>query len=216
MPVESRLRAALAEQAAEVRVDAEQPLQRLHQRRARRLAGLWASAVATAMVVAVGAAAVLVPESDRPEPTGPGQGEHAEPTPRAFPLGRYVREVTAGEALADGFPRAEVRHLFDGDERVQVVMTFRRVSEFRAERNGWVVSFVDQDGQRRIRDGGSFTVGTDGELDIASKWIDCLGCGYHFDWALERGRLTLEATPLTQPRAMAALLEGGTWLRQRG
>ena len=158
---------------------------------------------------------MLAPDPGRPEPAGPGQGEHADPTPRAFPLGRYVRDVTAEEALADGFPRAEVRHLFGGGERVRVVMRFREASDFAARKNGWVVWFVDQDGQRRIRDGGSFSVGSDGELDIASKLIDCFGCGYHFDWTLERGRLALEATPETQPREMSALLEGGTWLRQR-
>lgn len=215
MPVESRIRSALAEQAAEVRVDVEQPLERVHERRARRLAAQWVGSVAGVVVGAVVAAAVLVPEPEPPEPAGPGQEDSSGVTLPTFPLGRYAREVTVAEALADGFPRAEVRHLFEGDERVRVVMTFRQVSEFGAHRNGWVVSFTDQDGQRRICDGGSFTVGADGGLDIASKWIDCYGCGYHFDWDVERGRLSLETSPETQPREMAALLEGGTWLRQR-
>src|SRR5687768_6423536 len=113
MPVESRIRAALAEQAAGVRVDAEQPLQKVHQRRARRLTAQWVGAAAAVVAVAVGAT-VLTPEPGRHEPAGPGQEDSSGVTPRTFPLGRYGREVTADEALADGFPRAEVRHLFDG------------------------------------------------------------------------------------------------------
>ena len=91
-------------------------------------------------------------------------------------------------------------------------MVFREQRDSQTGLNGWVVGFVDDDGQRRIRDGGGYFY-DDGELTIVSKWIGCLGCNYHFTYEVDHGRLTMATPPDTQQHAMTALLEGGPWQR---
>ncbi|WP_432478962.1 hypothetical protein [Nocardioides sp. GXQ0305] len=214
MLVEDRLRTALADQAATVRAEAEGPLALVRRRRNRRLTG-WAAGAAAALVTVVATTAVLVARPlEQPEPAGP-PAHREDPPARAFPLGTYARDLAADEARAAGFGRAEVRHLFGGGEQVTVLMTFRSPSESQPRRNAWVVRFVGGDGERRVRDGGDFQVGDDGELDITSLSIECFGCVYHFDWSLQQNRLILDATAEARSPAMQALLDGGTWERQR-
>ena len=157
MPLEERLRHALTDQAASVRVDVEGPLAQVHRRRGR--AAGWKAAAAAAAVVAVvaGTTAVLGTgaRASRSVRTAPNEPTSAPVDP--VPVGTYARSVTVDEAHDAGFPRGEVRHLFDGGEQVRVLMRFRDPRHLRAGRNSWFVRFVDEDGQRRVRDGGDST-----------------------------------------------------------
>ena len=214
MPLEERLRHALTDQAASVRVDVEGPLAQVHRRRGR--AAGWKAAAAAAAVVAVvaGTTAVLGTEPERPAPSeAPNEPTSAPVDP--VPVGTYSRSVTVDEAHDAGFPRGEVRHLFHGGEQVRVLMQFRDPRHLRAGRNSWFVRFVDDDGRSRVRDGGTYYYGNDGELTIVSRWIDCLGCNYHFTFDVEHGQLSLETTPGSQAYMVATLLEGGAWQRLR-
>ena len=217
MPSEARIRSALAEQAAEVRVDVEQPLERVHQRRARRVAAQWAGSVAAVVAGAVVAAAVLVPEPGRPEPAGPGQEDRSGVTQRTIPAARYSRTVTDDEVLEAGLPRGEVAELFGEAGRARVELVFRTGPDRNPEADGWALWFVDAQGERRIGDRGYYFYG-DGErydataLVLVGMWRG--GFHYVLSWELEAGSLVFEPVPEGPTRATTALLGDGTWERQ--
>lgn len=215
MPVEERLRSTLVQAATDLRLEAEGPLERVRRRRTRRLTQLWAGVVATAVVGALGVSTLVTTAEQRPAPLAPSVDERADSSQRTIPPGTYSRQLTAEDALAAGFPPGEVRWLFGGGDRALAVMVFRRQLDPQTGLNAWRLWFVDEAGDRRIRDGGGHYYADDGELTVSSKWIECMGCTSHFTWDLERGRLSLTATPETQPRVVPALLEGGPWRQVR-
>ena len=213
MPVEERLRSTLADQAATVRADVEGPLEQVHRRRRRRVTAWSVGGAAAVVALVAGVAVVVAPEPERPVPLAPPGKQNDAPAAPILPSGTYTRQVGVDEARAAGFARGEVRHLFDGGEEVTVVMAFLEKRDPQTGLTGWRVWFVDEDGGRRIRDGGGY-FNADGEVTVVSKSINCLGCNYHFTWELRRGRLVLDATTDTQPRPMTRLLEDGAWQRR--
>ena len=217
MPSEARIRSALAEQAAEVRVDVEQPLERVHQRRTRRLAAQWAGSVAAVVTGAVVAAALLVPDLGRPEPAAPGQEDRSGVTQRTIPLTTYTRRITDDEVLEAGFPPEEVDDLFGEAGRARVELVLHTRPDRNPGADGWALWFVDAQGERRIGDRGYYFYG-DGErydataLVLVGMWRG--GFHYVLSWELEAGSLVFEPTPQGPTRATTALLGDGTWERQ--
>ena len=217
MPVEERLRSALVDQADQVRVDVEQPLENVRRRRRRRVSTLWAGTGA-AVVALVATAVALVPQpTQRPEPTGPPAGERTDARQRTIPPTTYTRIVTDDEVLEAGFPRREVADLFGEAGRARVELVLRTKPGRNSESEGWALWFVDAQGERRIGDRGYYFYG-DGErydataLVLVGMWRG--GFHYVLSWELEAGSLVFEPTPKTPTRATAALLGGGTWERQ--
>jgi hypothetical protein len=210
MPVEERLRAAFADQVAEVRPDVEQRLDAVHSRLSRRRAIVWSSSLAAVVALVLGVALLMPPDVPDPRPAAPPDTSRVSEAGKTVPLGRYTREVTRREALDLGFRPAEVRWLFGGGRTARVEMRFR---DAEPSENAWVLTFVDDQGSRQGRDGGSYFYGGRGELTISSRWIDCLGCTYRFGWQVDGRRLTLQALPDTEPWPVVELLQADPWVR---
>ena len=221
MPVEERIRSALAELAAQVRVDAEQPLEGVRRRRQRRLTTLWAGAGA-AVVALVAAAVVLVPQpAQRPEPAGPPAGETDRCTAADDPPGDVRPQVTVEEALEAGFPREVVADLFGGaGGRGSRWCSAQDVRASEQERLGPLVR------RRPGRSAGSVTRGyyyptgvellrADGGWTSSAGGSTATGFDYDFSWELEAGSLVLEPIPKTHdasrwPRSSTAAPGSGS------
>ena len=194
MPVEERLRSALADQAATVGADVEGPLERVRRRRTRRVTA-WS-------VGAAAASAVLV----------------SDPT---IPFATYTRMVTDDEALDAGIARESVADLFGGAGRARVELVLHDKA-WASEQEGWALWFVDTQGERRIGERGFYypTGATsyehDGDLVLVGQeggFVE-IGFNYVFSWELEAGSLTFEPVPKTTDRPTAVLLGDGTWERR--
>ena len=187
-------------------------------RRRRRNVGRIGIASVAATVLVVVAAALLVPELERPEPAAPGQEDSSGVTQQTIPLTTYTRTVTDDEVLDAGFPRGEVAELFGEAGRARVELVFRtRPDRSSGPPEGWALWFVDAQGERRIGDRGYYFYG-DGErydaaaLVLVGMWTG--GFHYVLSWEFEAGSLVFEPTPEGPTRATTALLGDGTWERQ--
>ena len=194
MPVESRIRSALAEQAAEVRVDVEQPLEQR------------APATSPAARRAVGGRRAPRSSSarswprrcwsrSRSRPSLPDRGRRTAParrrrrsrsagTPARSPSTR--RSPTASRA---GRGTSPLRRGRAGAGRHDVPR--RRRGRRAEERLGGVVRRRGRpasDPRRRQRSPSAPTV----SWTSRACGSTATGCGYHFDWDVERGRLSLE------------------------
>ena len=213
MPVEGRLRSALTEMAAEVRPDVEQRLVEVHRRRTRRQLVLGSSAVAAVASVLLGIALLVPQQPVDPRPAAPPKEQAA--VDETVPVARYVREVTAGELEAYGFSRAETRWLLGGGQEGRAELRLRGPQSRQEVAWHWQLAFIDGDGTRRVRDGGSFRYDDPGELTLVSMWTECLGCTAHYTWRLEARQLTLETTPDTQVYSTVQVLRAAEWERWR-
>jgi hypothetical protein len=222
MPVEERLRSAFADIAAEVRPDVEERLVAVRRRSNRRRAAFVGGLMTALVVVAVGLS-LLLPAGlaglspDGPptrQPAGPATSERVSRPGETVPLGTYVRQLSADQAVSAGFPRGEVRRLFGGGDSGRVEMVFRKDTDGAGGENGWVVWFVDATGERQARDGGTFYYDDSGALVTFSKYIETQGLTTHYDWNVEGHQLTLTAMPGTQINPVVELLQGGAWLRE--
>ena len=221
MPVEERLRSALADQAATVGADVEGPLERVRRRRTRRVTA-WSVGAAAASVVLVAAAVALLPQvTQRPEPAGPPTGEPTGASDPTIPFATYTRMVTDDEALDAGIARESVADLFGGAGRARVELVLHDKA-WASEQEGWALWFVDTQGERRIGERGFYypTGATsyehDGDLVLVGQeggFVE-IGFNYVFSWELEAGSLTFEPVPKTTDRPTAVLLGDGTWERR--